>query len=113
MTAQNESDGQLSTLQKVAKDYPLEVALAEIKLWKEELKYTEEKIKSLQSKIEIYERALEFYADKSNWGYNEKPKNKSHLAGIIENHDCGWCKTNEKFVGGKRARQALEEGRKV
>jgi hypothetical protein len=67
---------------------------------------------SLDLILPLLEKSLEanrFYAAKKNWGYNEKPKNQSHLAWMIESHDCGYCQENEKFVGGKTARQAIQE----
>lgn len=66
-------------------------------------------ISTLREIVEILKKANTFYASKKNWGYNDYPKNQRHLAWMIENHDCGWCPENEKFVGGKLARSTQKQ----
>ena len=81
----------------------------ELDLYKKEMAcfVCQKEIETLKKENARLREVLEFYADKGNWGFNHNPKNQRHLAWAIENTDCGWCKTNQKFVGGRRARQVL------
>jgi hypothetical protein len=59
----------------------------------------------LKDELKAERVAVDFYAKKGNWGYSERPKTQSNKAWMIVTHDCGWCLENEKFVGGKLARE--------
>lgn len=82
--------------------------------WQEvnaELVSLQEELSQARKLITELVKIGEFYADKSHWGYSGVPKNRSHLAGIIEDHDCGYCQHNEKFTGGKLARTVLSNNK--
>lgn len=64
----------------------------------------------IQKQAEVIERlkdALWFYAATSSWGGDNR------LGSDIDESDCDYIEKWHELIGGKRARQALEEARKV
>lgn len=76
-----------------------------------------EKYDQLQAKLDIYEKALEFYADKSQMNHGIDFGDDE--TGFINEDDFDsifkfdkWSE-HDYYVYGKRARQALEDAKKV